>query len=275
MSIRNLMESLPEIASRIDRAGNILLGLDFDGTLTPISAHPREVALPGAVRAVLNRLACLPQLTLMIVSGRSLMDVASRVGLPELIYAGNHGLEIRGPSLVFVEPTAVALVDRLQELTNRLRELLRDVPDAVVEPKGLTTSVHYRNVLPELWDELAHIVCHVVASDPDHFVLTTGLRVWEILPRVSWHKGRALTWVLDHLNDPAHRLAFYLGDDRTDEDAFATLTDGVTVRVGHAQSPTHARYQLADPAAVERFLTWLAKTLSETGNPLSMRNRHS
>lgn len=270
MSTRNLMESLPEIARRIDRAGNILLGLDFDGTLTPIRALPDEVTLPEPVRVVMNRLARLPQVTLMIVSGRSLTDIASRVGLPELIYAGNHGLEIRGPSLVFVEPTAVALVDRLRELTNRLRELLRDVPDALVEPKGLATSVHYRNVAPELCDELAHIVCHAVASDPDHFVLTTGHRVWEILPRVSWHKGRALSWVLDRLNDPAHRLVFYLGDDRTDEDAFATLTDGVTVRVGHAQSSTHARYQLADPAAVERFLTWLAKTLSAAERPFPL-----
>jgi trehalose 6-phosphate phosphatase len=262
MITRNLMESLPEIAQRIDRAENILLGLDFDGTLTPIRAHPDEAALPEPVRAVLNRLACLPQVKVMIVTGRSLMDIACRVGLPGLIYAGNHGLEIRGPSLVLVEPTAVALVDRLQELTSRLRERLRDVPDALVEPKGLTTSVHYRNVPPELWDELAHIVCQVVASDPDHFVLTTGHRVWEILPRVSWHKGRAVSWVLDHLNDPAHRLAFFLGDDRTDEDAFASLTDGVTVRVGHAQASTHARYQLADPAAVERFLDWLAEKLS-------------
>jgi trehalose 6-phosphate phosphatase len=262
MTTRNLMESLPEIACRIDRAGTILIGLDFDGTLTPIRAHPDEVALPEPVRAVLTRLACLPRVTLMIVSGRSLMDVASRVGLPELFYAGNHGLEIRGPGLVFVEPTAAALIDRLQELTKQLEELLTDVPDALVEPKGLTTSVHYRNVPPELWDELAHVVRHVVASDPDRFVLTAGRRVWEVRPRVSWNKGRALGWVLQHLGDPAHRLVFYLGDDRTDEDAFAWLTDGVTVKVGRVPSSTHARYQLADPAAVQRFLTWLVEKRS-------------
>ncbi len=111
MTTLNLTESLPEIASRIDRAESILLGLDFDGTLTPIRPRPEEVVLPEPVRAVLARLAGLPRVTLMIVSGRSLGDVASRVGLPQLIYAGNHGLEIRGPGLVFVEPTAALLVD--------------------------------------------------------------------------------------------------------------------------------------------------------------------
>jgi trehalose 6-phosphate phosphatase len=97
--------------------------------------------------------------------------------------------------------------------------------------------------------------------------LTAGHRVWEIRPCVSWHKGRAVGWVLQHLDDPAHRLVFYLGDDRTDEDAFASLANGVTVNVGHVQSPTHARYQLADPAAVHGFLVWLAEKLCPAERP--------
>ena len=117
--------------------------------------------------------------------------MAGRVGLPELIYAGNHGLEIQGPGLDFVEPTAAALIDRLHELTTRLEESLERFPGSLVESKRLTASVHYRNVAPELWDELRQMVQDVVANDADHFVLTSGNRVWEIRPRVDWHKGQA------------------------------------------------------------------------------------
>jgi trehalose-phosphatase len=269
----NLLESLPEIAGRMDRAGPILLGLDYDGTLTPIRPRPDEAVLSDHVRGILARLACVPRVTLMIVSGRSLADVADRVGLPELIYAGNHGLEIRGPGLVFVEPTAAALVVPLRELTMRMQEHLGEVPDALVEQKGLTASVHYRNVSPELWDELIRVVQFVVASDPDRFVLTAGHRVWEIGPRVSWDKGQALNWVAQHLGDLACRLVFYLGDDRTDEDAFVKLREGVTVKVGRPPLSTRARYHVADSAGVERFLAWLADKLSPAGKPSLARHR--
>jgi trehalose-phosphatase len=255
-----LMDHLPAIAARIDRASGIVLGLDFDGTLTPIRPRPEDAALSEPVRDLVRRLALVPRVTVVIVSGRNLADVSERVGLPGLVYAGNHGMEIQGPGLSFVEPTADALIRPLEEHTRSLEDRLAVVPGALVEPKGLTTSVHDRNVPDEHRDELAAIVREVVAGDPDRFVLTSGHRVWEVRPAVSWHKGEALLWVLDHLEDghaKADRLVFHLGDDRTDEDAFASLPDGVTVKIGPPDAPTRARYRLDDPAAVEHFLTWL------------------
>jgi trehalose-phosphatase len=261
MTTFGLMESLPEIARRIDQAKSILLGLDFDGTLVPIRSHPDEVTLAEPVRSVLTRLARMPRVTLMIVSGRGRADVAGRVGLSDIIYAGNHGLEIQGPGIAFLEPMAAALASSLAELTKPLVELLTEIPGALVEPKGLTTSVHYRNVANDRWDEVTHAVQEVVALDPERFVLNSGHQVWEIRPIVAWHKGEAINWVIQHLEDPSHRLVFYLGDDRTDEDAFACLPDGVTVKIGRGQTSTLARYQLANPDSVERFLTWLADKL--------------
>lgn len=262
MTAIDLMERIPELARQIDQAGSLLLGLDFDGTLTPIRPRPDDVILAEPVRAVLARLASLHRVTLLIISGRSLVDVASRVGLPELIYAGNHGLEIRGPSLVFMEPTAAALADRLRELTTRLETLLAEIPGVLVEPKGLTASVHYRNVAPEQRDHLARIVHETVAKDTTRFVLTTGHSVWEIRPPVHWNKGDALQWMIRQLEDGSPPLVFYLGDDRTDEDAFARLPDGVTVRIGSPEAPTLARYRLPDPSSVHVFLEWLADRLT-------------
>ncbi|MGE3819712.1 MAG: trehalose-phosphatase [Isosphaeraceae bacterium] len=258
MTTPNLLERLPEVGRWIDGAGSLLLGLDFDGTLAPIRPLPDQVALPADVRETLARLSGRDRLALMIVSGRNLDDVAARVGLPDLIYAGNHGMEIRGPGLEFLEPTAAALIEPLRERSDRLEERLATIPGALVERKGLTTSVHYRNVAPDRWEELAGIVKEVAANDAERFVVTTGHRVWEIRPIVHWHKGEAILWTLQHLDDPNHRLVCHVGDDRTDEDAFASLPDGLTVKVGPADVPTAARYRLADPPEVARFLAWLA-----------------
>jgi trehalose-phosphatase len=261
MTAHMVMESLPEIARRIDRAGKILVGLDFDGTLTPIRDRPGNVVFEERVRTVVDKLSRLPRVNVMIASGRSIADVRSRIALPELIYAGNHGLEISGDGLSFEEPTAHRAAGPLQGLALRVQELLANVPGLLVENKGLTASVHYRNTPSELWDHVAQVVRHAVASEADRFVLLPGQRVWEIRPCVSWHKGDAVNWVAAHLEDPDRRLIFFIGDDRTDEDAFASLPEGVTIKVGHG-APTQARYLLADPAAVELFLKWLLEKLS-------------
>ncbi|MFO0890497.1 MAG: trehalose-phosphatase [Isosphaeraceae bacterium] len=261
MTPDSLLDRLPHLGDRIDRARSIFLGLDFDGTLAPICSRPEDVVLPDAVREALRRLAGRPNVTVMIVSGRGLTDLIARVGLPELLYAGNHGMEILGPGIQFLEPTACSLAEPLREHTSSLRDRLRGIPGALVEPKGLTTTVHDRNVAPELRAHVEQIVREVVGGDPDRFVATPGRRVWEIRPRVAWHKGRAIEWVLHRLDTPAPRLEFYIGDDRTDEDAFASLPDGVTVKVGETRE-TLARYTIADPEGVGRFLGWLVERLS-------------
>ena len=91
--------------------------------------------------------------------------------------------------------------------------------------------------------------------------MSSGHQVLEIRPRVSWNKGTAVQWVIERLDESSHRLVFYFGDDRTDEDAFASLPDGVTVKVASEATRTLARYQLTDPDAVEHFLSWLAEKL--------------
>lgn len=246
--------------SQLADGSPILIGLDFDGTLTPIRPRPDMVELSEDVRATLARLAAVPRVSVAIVSGRGLRDLVGRVGLSGLIYAGNHGLEIEGPGLSFVEPTAASLSGRLEEIAQAISTRLADVAGVLLERKGLTASVHYRNVEPGRRDDVAWIVASVVSSDPDRFVVTAGHRVWEVRPRVDWHKGRALAWIMDRLGGPGSLRTLYLGDDRTDEDAFAVLPpDAVTVRVGEPSAPTLARYRLSDTDAVKGFLNRLSQ----------------
>jgi Trehalose-phosphatase len=92
--ILELNRCLPALAQQINATTHLFVGLDYDGTLTPIVNNPAEASLSPAVREVLAKLAQLSNTTVAIVTGRALADVRERVNLGSLAYAGNHGLEI-------------------------------------------------------------------------------------------------------------------------------------------------------------------------------------
>jgi trehalose 6-phosphate phosphatase len=209
-----------------------------------------------AVRQALGAISQQDHTVVAIVSGRALDLIRARVGLPGLIYAGNHGLEIEGRGLSFLEPAAAAARDQLQTLTRRLEFVLRPVPGVLVEYKVLTTSVHYRKVAGKDLARVEQMVREAIAPAAGVFRLDAGKMLWEILPRTDWNKGAAVRWILDHIGaeDP---LSIYFGDDRTDEDAFHALPEGLTFKVG-CEGATDAKYRVPGPAAVEEFLEWLA-----------------
>ena len=238
--------------AQINAAPHVALFLDFDGTLAPIVERPQDAHLPDGVREALRNLATDFRFTVAIVSGRELADLQKRVNLSELIYAGNHGLEISGPGLTFHAPAVEAT---LPPLLDRLRLALAGIPGAEVEDKNLTASVHYRRVAAASWTAVERIVRELVPPDSP-YVIHIGKMVFEIRPRVQWNKGAAVLWIVQQLG-LAQALAIYIGDDTTDEDAFAVLPDAVTIRVG-PPIPSAARYFLPDPPAVHSLLQLLS-----------------
>jgi trehalose 6-phosphate phosphatase len=143
-----------------------------------------------------------------------------------------------------------------ERLCDELRIQLQPIEGAMVEFKGLTASVHYRRAAASDRPAIETAVRVALARVGDSFRLNPGKKVFEILPRTSWHKGAAVRWINEHL-DEERVLSVYLGDDITDEDAFCTLPDAVTVKVGPAPA-TCARHWLPDPGAVHEFSLWLA-----------------
>ncbi|HSJ24180.1 MAG TPA: trehalose-phosphatase [Longimicrobiales bacterium] len=247
---------------REDRArhGILLLGLDFDGTLAPIVPRPEDAALPAETRALLEALADRPDTHVALISGRGLADLRGRVGLAGVFYAGNHGLEIEGPGVHRVHPEAVAATGRLAETAGRLRERFGAVPGVIVEDKGLTLSVHYRLVEdPAEGAGIARQVRALCEAVPDLRV-TDGKKVVEIRPDVEWHKGRALSFLsASLLEGHANAPVVFIGDDRTDEDAFRVVGDGgCAVVVGDPPADTAAHAALASTTEVRRFLECLA-----------------
>ncbi len=262
---RFLFDHLDDLGPRLRAARSLALFLDFDGTLVSFRNDPGRAALPPSLRRILLGISADENRIVAIVSGRERADLQARVGLPGLIYAGNHGLEISGPGFIFIEPTAVGYRECLQKLAEALVPRLKNIEGTWVEDKGLTVSVHWRQAAAERAEEVRRIVHGALENTSHPFLLTTGDKVYDIRPRVYWHKGSAVHWIRERLGKQ-DALTVYLGDDATDEDAFAALPDGITIKVGEA-TETAAVYHLRDLEDVERFLEWLANSLRQTITP--------
>jgi trehalose 6-phosphate phosphatase len=250
-----VIEHRQELEDRLERAESLLLCLDFDGTLAPIVDEPMLAMLTAETRQTLNELAALDDATIAIVSGRALGDVRGRVGMPGLIYAGNHGLEIEGPGLSFEHPVAAGLRSKVRRVTERVAAKAACLDGVEIESKGLSSSVHFRRSSPAAQIELGLVVREIIADDDPDIAIAAGKMVHEIRPRIGWDKGTAVVWIREH-GGGVRDLPIVLGDDLTDESAFMAFDDAITICVD-PRRPTAARYQLENPGEVREFLNWV------------------
>jgi trehalose 6-phosphate phosphatase len=243
-------------------SGSLVLLLDFDGTLAPIVDRPDGAELPAGTRTSLERLLSEPGIRAAIVSGRGLEDARARAGLEGIAYAGNHGMEIRGPGIEEVHAEAAAARPLLDEVLDRIKTRLAAIPGAIAEDKGLTLSIHYRMVARDRVPEVQAITREAVAAH-DNLRITEGKEVLEVRPRVDWHKGRAVEFLLERFAPAPGVPVLYFGDDTTDEDAFRVLLEregGEGIRVADGESGTTAARSFArDPADVARILDALGQ----------------
>jgi len=259
--IRPLFDAASEIDAAIGRAPHLLLCLDFDGTLTPLVDDPADVHLAPHMERVLRALAQHERVSLALISGRNRNELQGHVGMPDVIYAGNHGLEISGPGFVFIEPEAAAQTDALKRLAKALAKDIEAIDGAFLEDKGLTLSVHYRMVDAADREKVRRVVETAMASAGHPFRMTQGDQVYEIRPEMEWNKGSAVAWIKQQAGQP-DALLVYVGDDATDEDVFAAFPEAITVKVADP-AETAANYRLEGPADVRRFLDWLHSRLCD------------
>jgi trehalose 6-phosphate phosphatase len=237
---------------------------DIDGVLAPIVPTPDMSEVPEELRELLRRLAesyCV----VAGVSGRAARDAARLVGLEELVYYGNHGFEVlRGDDLEIV-PEAAPYEEKVGELENRAREELAPL-GAFVEEKGITASVHYRNVSPEVGERCRALV----EREGERLGLrtTAGRGVVEARPPIRADKGTAVRKLVEEYEP---EKALFIGDDTTDLDAFreleklraegvlsATLRVGVKSDEGPAEIVSEADLVVDGVEGVEELLRVLA-----------------
>ena len=238
----------------------VALFLDYDGTLTPIVDHPGDAQLSPGMRRALRAGARRPDLDIAIISGRALQDLRTVIGEPNLTYAGDHGFEISAPDLPpFRHPDLAHFGEKLAALAGELERLAPE--GAWTERKAATLTLHYRPVDPARRPVIAERARAIIAGAG--FQPRDGLCAVEARPPIGWDKGQAVLHILRQRYGPAwseNARIIYLGDDRTDEDAFRVLAGlGVTFRVGSAESLTLADRLLPNVDAVQALLEWLAQ----------------
>jgi alpha,alpha-trehalase len=199
--------------------------------------------------------------TVAIISGRDVATLRGLVELDCLFYAGSHGFEIGGPDGWHegVEQGVEALPE-LDRAEAELRDELADVPGHALERKRFAVAIHYRRAAAAEVPRIARAIDRVAARHP-RLRKGSGKKVWRLQPEIEWDKGRAVLLLLERLDlDRPEIVPIYIGDDLTDEDAFAALQGrGVRIVVrgeDHARE-TAAQYALADCDDVRRFLELL------------------
>ncbi len=239
------------------------LFLDFDGTLVPVAPKPGDAWLSFSVRDLLRSLS--RKIPVVIVSGRRLQDLKGRVGLRQVTYVGNHGLEIVGSGFRYQMKGAAQWRRFLKGLVPQLQNALGELPGILLEDKDYTLSLHYRLARQGIRRKALRWLIRHLKPLEDKGLIKVGLgkAAWEIRPPVRWDKGHAVLWVL---RQPAFRRRWplYIGDDVTDEDAFRAIRGrGIGILVGSASKKGSAHYTLAGPSQVYEFLKWLLGPLFE------------
>ena len=232
----------------------MLLLLDFDGTLVPIRDEPEAIELSSGTRRALARLVRHPRITAGIISGRRRDNLISHVRVPGLQYWGSFGWERRGGWML---PKRVRPL--LARAHDEVMSKLEDVPGVRFEDKGIGFAVHVRGAGQREKRIARRRLMNVIARYTQDLHVMAGTEIWNILPRQITGKARAVRDAMNRARSA--KLAFYLGDDATDEPAFQVLGKGISVRVG-ADEPTKARYRLADPNEVRSFIERLESELS-------------
>ena len=135
--MEHLLSSWSSVMEQLRQAKRILLLSDYDGTLTPIVERPEMANIKESTRRLLQSLVFQPHLTLGIISGRALIDLKNRVNVSGVIYAGNHGFEIEGPGISFVNPLADEIRPFFRGISQLLSLALEATKGVFVENKGL------------------------------------------------------------------------------------------------------------------------------------------
>ena len=227
--------------------------LDVDGTLIDIADTPDAVQVDTGLLDLIARLHLASGGAVALVSGRSISDLEQHLGMQRLPLAGQHGLERRDTSgrlWIHTAPPAAKCA-----IKKALAPVLARHPGLLLEDKGLTLALHYRQT-PHLAAYAHRLMARLAEAAGAGLEVQHGKRVAEIKPS-GIDKGTA---VAEYLAEQPFRdrRPVFIGDDLNDEHGFAEVNklDGISIKVGKGASC--ARFRLPDVAAVR---SWLGEAL--------------
>lgn len=246
------IDGVPEFWERVDSATAVLLMLDYDGTLAPFHVDRMKARPLPAVIDALHGINSSDSVSISIVSGRPVAEVLALLGDHGFTVCGSHGYEVYSPPRGLIQmpisDTQSAILDAAFSQAAGLFDSER------IERKPASVAVHFRGLEREDYVNVERELGRL-------WLPTTEDGAMELRPfngglelrAAGRTKGAVVEEMLGEA-DP-HTLAIYIGDDDTDEDAFAALpADGIGIKVGPSGSETLARGRLPDCRAVEQLL---------------------
>ena len=302
----------PERDQAFQRARDLALGLvrepppllvvtDFDGTLSPIVQDPLGAVIEPLARTALRRLARLSEtrpdrLAVVVLSGRTSVDVAGRVRVGGVRYLGNHGLEAgrlrrRGRPerlMVRADPTLEPWVPSTAALAEAVADILHRPDWLFVELKGPSVAFHFRQA-PDVDRAREQVLLAIDEAEKsegqDQLGMTRleGRRIVELRPVGAGGKGAAVERLIDRDRPGA---VLMLGDDRSDAEGFQVIVEarrrheieGVALAVhGARETPPEvaewADVELATTHDAARLLSAVAAALEAEGSPATAAMR--
>ncbi|HYQ02723.1 MAG TPA: bifunctional alpha,alpha-trehalose-phosphate synthase (UDP-forming)/trehalose-phosphatase [Polyangiaceae bacterium] len=256
--LRSNSAQLDALARELATRTEVLLALDYDGTLVKITGNPERARPDGALRELLAVLAAMRGVEVCIVSGRTMSSLAAWFNELPLALVAEHGVWSKKANepdwKCHIDPSALGW---LPEAKNILQTYVERAPGAFVEEKTAGLSWHYRLVDPYLGLALArelrvHLVRYFAQAPVS---VLAGRKVIELRPH-GIDKGSAIRDSLGLLRQNVSVAA--AGDDRTDEDLFAVLPEG-SLSLCAGTLATRAGYRVSGPDQVRRFLRIFAE----------------
>ena len=248
-------ENLPKEAQR--KMGNFFSRLssvlDYDGTLAPFHVD-RDLAEPyPEIPALIDRIRSTTNSRIAIATGRCAKEISRLIGIPGIETWGCHGMERLHTNGIY----ELAKIDpQVQQRVTRINELLaKEGLSEMLEFKPTGTAVHWRGTLSaaNVADKVRKVWLMSGQEGLNLIRFDGGLEI----RAAGKNKGDIVRTVLGEMGKKA--AIAYMGDDQTDEDAFAALQGfGLGVLVQSEYRPTVADAWVRPPEGVIAFLqNWI------------------
>lgn len=251
-----LFDNMDEVKKRVFNK-DIFMFFDYDGTLTPIVEAPYKAVISDEMRSLIIKLK--EHVPVAVISGRALKDIKGRAGIEDIIYAGNHGAEIWDGRKTIISQESEESRHLLEEVLEKLKKETSYIKGVLIEDKGITASLHFRNVNVRQVGDIFRIIEKFSKEYGENYRFITGKKVFEIRPVNIWNKGDAVLWIVENMGK--HRFPVYIGDDTTDEDAYRILKNrGLSISIGGS---ANADYYIQNQEEVKDFITVLYEWLSK------------
>jgi trehalose-phosphatase len=264
--LNNNGQIISEVIKLLRRRDKIILFLDYDGTLTPIKKKPSLAVISPLTQGLLKQLNKLENVFLFIITGRYYKDINDIIGIKNISIISNHGLQINHNKKQWTHPEVKYFSIIIKKVSSLIDDVLPRFHNTFIEDKNLSFTVHYRDADNKSIPELKKTINEIVKLFFRKLKILKGKKIIEIRPNILCDKGLAVLKILNDLKIINQQSAcIYIGDDRTDEDAFKVLNKKeITIHVG-SSSNSKAKYYLRSTKEVYNFLEEIYLMQSERG----------